>query len=146
MSSKALYLSKVAPRLWHTQKIGRAIAIEVWTTTCIVMNFGKATDAKCTILINPANPDLSGVSSFPYFPRGGPVPTSRPAQFEHHVSIIDDHSSTIFTSRFDRARLKPSIVGVIFPSDTCRLWDTSPNGVAWKLGTVCYFLSLLWMA
>jgi len=26
------------------------------------------------VLINPCNPQLSGVSKFPYFPRGGPVP------------------------------------------------------------------------
>ena len=34
----------------------------------------------CSILINPANPQLSGVSNFPYFPKGGPVPKQYPHQ------------------------------------------------------------------
>ena len=55
---------------FQTQK-----SIEVWYTTCIVTNFGKNQQlTTCSILINPANPELSGVSKFPYFPRGGPVP------------------------------------------------------------------------
>lgn len=49
-------------------------AVEIWTTTCIVTNFGKRSSVACTVLINPANPQLSGVRNFPYFPRGGPVP------------------------------------------------------------------------
>ena len=61
------------------------MAIEVWTTTCIVMNFGQTTACNCTVLINPANPQLSGVSKFPYFPRGGPVPKQQPGQFAHHI-------------------------------------------------------------
>lgn len=89
MTSKALFLSKVAPRLWYRQTIGRqttrTTAIEVWTTTCVVMNFGQTTEAACTVLINPANPQLSGVAKFPYFPRGGPVPSQQPAQFTHHI-------------------------------------------------------------
>ena len=32
----------------------------------------------CSVLINPANPQLSGVSKFPYFPKGGPVPKEYP--------------------------------------------------------------------
>ncbi len=65
--------------------------IEIWKTTCIVTNFGKSTrnsrtdkddnvndndssSPACTVLINPANPELSGVSKFAYFPAGGPVP------------------------------------------------------------------------
>ncbi len=63
--------------------------IEIWKTTCIVTNFGKSTrnskehagrdgddssSSACTVLINPANPELSGVSNFAYFPVGGPVP------------------------------------------------------------------------
>ena len=70
----------------------RRRSIEVWTTTCIVSNFGKTNTQQqqqqqqqqlhknnerhpqCTILINPANPYLSGPYTFPYFPRGGPQP------------------------------------------------------------------------
>jgi hypothetical protein len=76
--------------------------VEVWKTTCIVTNFGKPSTApvpvpvpvpvvesasrsstsssvilggqQAAVLINPANPELSGVSKFPYFPRGGPAP------------------------------------------------------------------------
>jgi O-acetyl-ADP-ribose deacetylase (regulator of RNase III) len=50
-----------------------------------VLNFGKTTDADCSVLINPANPQLSGVSKFPYFPRGGPVPQQQPTQYAHHI-------------------------------------------------------------
>ena len=86
MTSKALFLSKVAPRLWHRHSVGSTSnAVEIWTTTCIVMNFGQTTDADCSVLINPANPQLTGVAKFPYFPKGGPVPTTAPAQFEHHI-------------------------------------------------------------
>jgi O-acetyl-ADP-ribose deacetylase (regulator of RNase III) len=91
--SKALfYKSSVPPKLIHSLvavgKDGAAAAtdkkqtrrsrfrrrIEIWTTTCIVTNFGKTTNANCSILINPSNAELSGVSNFTYFPRGGPVP------------------------------------------------------------------------
>ena len=51
-------------------------SIEVWTTPCIVTCFGQQSPAQCSMLLNPANPQLSGVSQFPYFPRGGPVPAS----------------------------------------------------------------------
>ena len=51
-------------------------SIEVWATPCIVTCFGQESLAQCSILLNPANPQLSGVSQFPYFPRGGPVPSS----------------------------------------------------------------------
>jgi len=36
-------------------------------------------------LINPANPNLSGVRDFPYFPRGGPVPKKQPNLQAHHI-------------------------------------------------------------
>ena len=74
--------------------------IQVWNTTCVVTNFGKSilpilkqsvlsresVDGKgtardggnITALINPGNPQLSGVRNFPYFPRGGPVPETSP--------------------------------------------------------------------
>ena len=50
--------------------------IEVYITSCIVTNFSLNECSK-KILINPANQDLSGVSNFSYFPKGGPVPHSR---------------------------------------------------------------------
>jgi hypothetical protein len=54
-------------------------SVEVWNTTCIVTNFGKnQKQTACDALINPANPELSGVSQFPYFPKGGPVPKQKP--------------------------------------------------------------------
>jgi len=50
-------------------------SVEVWKTSCIVTNFGKnQISSESTVLINPGNPELSGVSKFSYFPRGGPVP------------------------------------------------------------------------
>lgn len=75
MSSRAFYQSGVAPQLIH-RWCRNSRAVEVWTTTCIVTNFGKP--ANCSTLVNPANPELSGVSNFPYFPRGGPVPKEKP--------------------------------------------------------------------
>lgn len=61
-------------------------SIEVWDTTCIVTNFGRATEpSNCQVLINPANPNLTGVSKFPYFPRGGPEPTLPPSKDAHHI-------------------------------------------------------------
>jgi hypothetical protein len=83
--SKALYYkSYIPPKLVHSLVVGNEGAaartkniqrrIEIWTTNCIVNNFGKTTIANCSILINPSNAELSGVSNFTYFPRGGPVP------------------------------------------------------------------------
>ena len=43
--------------------------VEIWNTTCIVTNFGKSKASACSVLINPANPSLTGVKKFPYFPR-----------------------------------------------------------------------------
>jgi O-acetyl-ADP-ribose deacetylase (regulator of RNase III) len=42
--------------------------------------FPKGTQS--SILINPSNPELSGTSNFPYFPKGGPVP-SEPVETMH---------------------------------------------------------------
>jgi len=58
------------------------LVVELWDTTCIVTNFREA---KCTTLINPGNPSLSGVSKFPYFPVGGPEPKVPPMKDAHHV-------------------------------------------------------------
>mmetsp|Transcript_32681 Transcript_32681/g.48395 ORF Transcript_32681/g.48395 Transcript_32681/m.48395 type:complete len:345 (+) Transcript_32681:220-1254(+) len=64
--------------------------VEVWTTTCIVTKFGKQAQdhyesPQCTALINPANPNLTGPNSFPYFPRGGPQPALQPTRDAHHI-------------------------------------------------------------
>ena len=67
-------MSTVRPHLIHRFTVATSRSIEIWTTTCIVTNFRK----QATILINPSNPQLSGVRNFPYFPRGGPVPHDRP--------------------------------------------------------------------
>lgn len=70
--STAFFKSSVKPELVHSilRQSGHR-SVEIWTTTCIVTNFRTA---NCTALINPANPQLSGVKKFTYFPRGGPVP------------------------------------------------------------------------
>jgi len=103
-------------------------SVEIWTTTCIVTNFGRMQEAQrvdlgrqkggqqqrqqrqqrildstsrnsrsndgddgrfrgpnCSILINPANPDLSGPHKFPYFPKGGPEPKQQPQKDAHHI-------------------------------------------------------------
>ena len=76
MSSKALLLPHVLPRLVGSVTIvsrvrGRRRTVEVYQTPCIVLS-GNLDG--CDTLINPSNPDLTGASAFPYFPRGGPVP------------------------------------------------------------------------
>jgi len=79
MTSKAFFKSAIKPKLlYRLQSTCQRRAVEVWTTTCIVTNFGKGTKADCSVLINPSNPQLSGVKNFPYFPRGGPVPKEKP--------------------------------------------------------------------
>jgi O-acetyl-ADP-ribose deacetylase (regulator of RNase III) len=81
MSSKAfmtdVFKTRNAPKLIYRLARGSR-ALEVWTTTCIVTNFGKQSAAGCSMLINPSNPELTGVKNFPYFPRGGPVPKESP--------------------------------------------------------------------
>ena len=72
--SKVLFKSTVQPELIHRFTCTTSRSIEIWTTTCIVTNFSKM----ATVLINPSNPQLSGVRNFPYFPRGGPVPHETP--------------------------------------------------------------------
>lgn len=66
-------------------------SIEVWETTCVVTNMNtrgktgssgsesddtedKGSQDPFSVLINPGNPSLSGVSKFSYFPVGGPEP------------------------------------------------------------------------
>lgn len=108
--SKAFYdrVSSTAPALlrrwesaagmgFRTDTSGARRAVEVWSTTCIVTNFGRFRgDKECSghgaggaagrwadtdrvCLVCPSNPQLRGPSKFPYFPRGGPVPPSPPA-------------------------------------------------------------------
>ena len=106
MVSKAWYKS-AAPRL-----IGRFTnnsnnssvssssprkAVEIWKTTCVLTNFGKQChhnleknnqqqqQQQLVTLINPANPNLSGPNSFPYFARGGPQPKQQPNRHAHHI-------------------------------------------------------------
>lgn len=75
--SKRFFKPSLKPELLHKLSGASNRSIEIWTTTCIVTNFGKSR-AQATILINPSNPQLSGVRNFPYFPRGGPLPKEKP--------------------------------------------------------------------
>ena len=77
--STAWYRSNVIPHRLRRWKVHPFLAVEVWDTTCIVTNF------KAHLLINSANPSLSGVSQFPYFPKGGPEPIQPPAKDAHHI-------------------------------------------------------------
>ena len=67
-------------------------SVEIWTTTCIVTNFGRTilSDSQHQpqqvvndqhldqwVLINPCNSGLTGCKAFPYFPKGGPVPNQK---------------------------------------------------------------------
>jgi len=75
--SKRFFKPSIGPELLHRISRSSNRSIEIWTTTCIVTNFGKSR-VHATLLINPGNPQLSGVRNFPYFPRGGPVPKEKP--------------------------------------------------------------------
>jgi O-acetyl-ADP-ribose deacetylase (regulator of RNase III) len=105
MTSKAWFKPSAVPHLvakFDSAQSSRSI--EIWTTTCIVTNFGmqrnrnvgshsQATEfssigrhlPRCSMLINPANPVLTGPHSFPYFPRGGPQPENPPNRTAHHI-------------------------------------------------------------
>lgn len=77
--STAFY-SSVTPKLLasFSNALSQRI-VEVWITTCIVTNFGQNNPfTSRSVLINPANPELSGCSRFTYFPKGGPVPKMKP--------------------------------------------------------------------
>ncbi len=71
--STAFYKSNAGPKLlanFSHQSTKQSKRVEVWRTTCIVTKFGKNQKGpSCSVLINPSNPELSGVSNFPYFPR-----------------------------------------------------------------------------
>lgn len=77
--STAWYRTNVIPKRVWRWRICPSLAVEVWDTTCIVTNF------QADMLINPANPSLSGVSKFPYFPKGGPEPRQPPGKDAHHI-------------------------------------------------------------
>ncbi|CAB9508652.1 Deacetylates O-acetyl-ADP ribose. Down-regulates ribonuclease 3 (RNase III) activity. Acts by interacting directly with the region of the ribonuclease [Seminavis robusta] len=86
--SRAWYLPGVVPKLWGSfVSSGGKRQVQVWKTPCAVTKAGKeaSNPMACTALINPANPQLSGVSKFPYFPRGGPVPKEYPKKDSHHI-------------------------------------------------------------
>jgi O-acetyl-ADP-ribose deacetylase (regulator of RNase III) len=129
MASKGFYKSNVPPRLVHKitspepfwldapssplaswrpgtrrhplprRRVVRSV--EVWTTPCIVTCFGRNTAANCDTLINPGNPELSGVRNFPYFPRGGPVPHA-----DHRHRQTSSASASTGTSWFAKALLR----------------------------------------
>ena len=94
------FLGSGGPATTHSRNDAmRKRSVEVWTTTCIVTNFGmkrgrpggtyddsgSTASSSCSVLINPANPNLSGVSDFPYFPKGGPAPKKQPTKDAHHI-------------------------------------------------------------
>jgi hypothetical protein len=79
--STAWYKSRMVPKLVQEWKNHKR-SMEVWETTCIVTNFRTA---NCQFLINPTNPQLTGVSKFPYFPKGGPQPKDLPTKDAHHI-------------------------------------------------------------
>lgn len=82
--STAFYKLSPPSLLWKTSRKVNNKSIEIWSTTCIVTNFGKNQNiTNCSALVNPANPELSGVSAFTYFPRGGPVPKVEPKSSMH---------------------------------------------------------------
>jgi len=90
--STAWYRPKALPKLLRSfsrrNKQGQTSSspsIEIWTTTCIVKNFGKHKESNCSVLVNSSNPSLLGVKYFPYFPKGGPVPQEFPKKDAHHI-------------------------------------------------------------
>jgi len=81
MVSKAWYKPSALPQLIarfesssSSAVTSRRRAIEVYSTPCIVTNFGKQCDVgsnddsnhlpQCSVLVNPANPNLTGPNSF----------------------------------------------------------------------------------
>lgn len=87
--SRSWYKPKAIPQLLEsfsssTLKRPRR-QVQVWNTPCAVTRAGKSSLLQCTVLINPANPQLSGVSKFPYFPVGGPEPKEYPKKDSHHI-------------------------------------------------------------
>ena len=103
VSSRSVFRSKSVPKIHYGFTTATATpphqhqrSVEIWTTTCIVTNFGRTilSDSQhtddphhrhhqqqhhqqhqhCWVLVNPCNSGLTGCRLFPYFPKGGPVP------------------------------------------------------------------------
>lgn len=125
MSAKAFYRSSSIPQLVHRAEVANRV-VEAWTTSCIVTNFGKRSPSKCTILINPCNPDLSGVKNFPYFPRGGPVPNEKP------VSMHKDWQPLGYVSQWGGMEVGD---GMLFPVSVVDGLVHRSGG--WKLEAEC---------
>ncbi|KAL9178870.1 hypothetical protein ACHAXT_011843 [Thalassiosira profunda] len=105
MASKAWFKPSALPQLVarfeppSPSQHAKRRAVEVWTTSCIVTNFGMNCNGadesargdetdhlpRCSTLVNPANPNLTGPHTFPYFPRGGPQPKAQPNRHAHHI-------------------------------------------------------------
>lgn len=105
--SRAFYkfnsVPKLIARFSHEQK-----SVAVWTTTCIVNNFGKNQDqTSCDVLINPSNPELSGVSNFPYFPRLSVMLTQ---YYLHNLSCL-----SFCTHNFASTPLAIHLEGGLYP-------------------------------
>jgi len=102
-------------------------SIEIWTTTCIVTNFGKRNESDCSILVNSSNPNLLGVRHFPYFPKGGPVPKEFPKKDAHHIMA--------YVSQWGGMELKD---GMLFPFNVIDGLVHQLGG--WRLALHCYML------
>jgi O-acetyl-ADP-ribose deacetylase (regulator of RNase III) len=129
MTSKAFY-KKAAPELLYQLEIRNHRTVQVWKTTCIVTQFGNDKD----VLINPCNPELSGVSKFPYFPKGGPAPLDAVDSMHKdwqplgHVSYWGNMDTTH---------------GIIFPTSVVDGLVHQLGG--WKLAWICKWHSF-WAA
>jgi O-acetyl-ADP-ribose deacetylase (regulator of RNase III) len=128
--SKAFWKSSVPPKLLYRFSPSSAskTSIEIWITTCIVTNF----DNLATILINPCNPQLSGVRNFPYFPRGGPVPVIKPE------SMHKDWQPLGFVSRWGGMEVGN---GMMYPVSVVDGLVHNLGG--WRLQAECRYKSLL---
>ncbi len=118
--------------------------VEVWNTTCIVRNFGRKDDnvqqnqqqlkssltqtyPGRSVLINSSNPTLLGVRKFPYFPRGGPVPSQPPLKYEHHIMG--------YVTQWGGMEVKD---GMLFPFNVVDGLVHELGG--WKLAWHCYMM------
>jgi O-acetyl-ADP-ribose deacetylase (regulator of RNase III) len=143
--SKAFYKKSVVPQLLY--RTTKAITnnkrdikvVEVWTTTCIVTNFcsetpGRDTDTSghsSSVLINPANAELTGCSRFSYFPRGGPVPT------ENVVSMHKDWQPLGYVSNWGGMEVGEQMVYPVSVVD-----GLVHNYAGWKLKAHIQWLRL----
>jgi O-acetyl-ADP-ribose deacetylase (regulator of RNase III) len=128
--SKAFWKSSIPPKLVYRFSPSSASkkSIEIWITTCIVTNFKNLAN----ILINPCNPQLSGVRNFPYFPRGGPVPYTKPE------SMHKDWQPLGFVSRWGGMEVGN---GMMYPVSVVDGLVHNLGG--WRLHAECRCMSLL---